>query len=377
MSLFRIFWLVIAVITIWIFYESLFVVSETRQVVVTQFGEPIKAIQDPGLYFKAPWQDARYFDRRLIRWDGETNEIPTQDKRFIWLDATARWRIIDPLKFMKSVGDERGAQSRLDDVIDSVVRQFITENRLIEIVRSDTSSAIINRIREERQRMDESATGMGGVQDEDLEFRITRGREKIMDDMLRRAQPIIANEYGIELRDVRIKRINYVEEVRKNVYARMISERNKMAERYRSEGQGERSRILGDMERELLTIQSEAERRAREVEGDGDAQAAKIYAEATNLDPDFFSFNRTLQTYARTMGETTRMVLTTNSEYYRYLMKRGSNETPGVVELSRRLREAQDALARIKTIQNSLTKPPAGTGGASPASASPTGAAAP
>ncbi len=287
--------------------NSIYVVSETNQVIITQFGEPIgDTVTKPGLHMKAPFiQKTNYFEKRWLEWDGDPNEIPTKDKKYIWVDMYARWRISDPLIFFQRVRDERRAQSRIDDIIDGETRNAVANYDLIEIVRST------NRKFEETE---ESA--VLDVATAILE--IETGREKI-------AQIIMENssqktpEIGVELRDVRIKRVNYVEAVQREVFRRMIAERQRIAAKYRSEGDGESAKILGQKERELKKIQSEAYRQAQEIKGKADAEATKIYASAYNLDPEFYQFMKTLEMYVASLGKDTWLLLTTESEFLKYL----------------------------------------------------------
>jgi len=287
---------------------SVYIVDETRQVVITQFGQPIgEPIKSAGLHFKRPFvQKANYFERRILEWDGSPNQVPTKDKRYIWVDTTARWRIADPLKFLQSVGDETGAHARLDDIIDSSTRDSITNHLLIEVLR-DTNRLL--------ERAEEAEEVLGA--EEALE-RIEVGREKLTRGILEQAQELVP-QYGIELIDVRIKRINYVEEVRKKVYERMISERQRAAEKYRSEGEGKKAEIEGEMEKELNRITSEAYRKAQEIQGEADAKAIKIYADAYSKDPEFYSFLKTLETYKETIDEKSTIILSTDSDYFEYL----------------------------------------------------------
>ena len=287
--------------------EGLYVVNEAEQAIVTQFGKPVGDVVKPGLHLKLPFvQNVNRFEQRILKWDGDPNQIPTKDKKFIWVDTTARWRIVDPLLFYKTVATEGGAQSRLDDIIDSVVRDAVSGRLLVELVRgSDYASP--DGV-EERFEVD-------GVEipREDLV-----GREEILAGLLDKARASTP-EYGIELLDVQIKRINYVEQVRTRVYERMINERKKVAAQYRSEGEGEKAEILGQMERELKQIRSEAYRLALEIRGAADAEAAAIYAEAYNQDKDFYAFLRTLESYKKSIKENGRLVISTDADYYRYL----------------------------------------------------------
>lgn len=299
---------ILVVLGLVVISSSVYVVDETQQVVITQFGKPIgEPIRTAGLRFKRPFvQKVNYFEKRILQWDGSPNEIPTRDKRYIWVDTTARWRITDPLKFFESVGNETGAHGRLDDIIDSATRDFITNHVLIEALRNT------NRLLERGEQAEEV---LGA---EEALDRIAVGREALTRGILKQAQQLVP-QFGIELIDVRIKRINYVEDVRRKVYDRMISERNRAAEKYRSEGQGKKAEIEGEMEKELDRIESEAYREAQEIQGDADAAAIKIYAQAYSKDPEFYSFLKTLETYKKTIDERTTIILSTDSDYFGYL----------------------------------------------------------
>ncbi len=300
--------IVIVILALITMFSAAYVVDETEQVVMTQFGKLVgEPIKEPGLYFKVPLiQKTNYFAKNLLDWDGDAGQIPTLGKTFIHVDTFGRWRITDPLLFFQTVNNTTGALGRLDDILDSAVRNLITSYPLIETVRMtnrelDTFKIQGEEIQEERR--------LGGVK---------TGRRKITKAILDQAQPKLA-EFGIELVDIKIKRLNYVEEVRKSVYQRMIAERKQMAEKFRSEGQGEAREIEGDAEKELKKIQSEAYRTAQEIKGKADAQAAAIYAGAFGKDPEFYSFNQSLEVYAETMDEQTTLVLSTDSEFLRYL----------------------------------------------------------
>ncbi|MBU1061421.1 MAG: protease modulator HflC [Candidatus Omnitrophica bacterium] len=298
-------------VLIMVFFLSgtIYTVDETQQVVITQFGEPIgEPITEAGLYFKVPFiRQANYFEKRLLQWDGNPNQIPTKDKRYIWVDTTARWKIVDALKFMQSVTNEVGAHARLDDIVDSATRDYITGQNLVEIVRNS------NRIVESRVSDGEDEVK---ASDEALET-IMVGRDAITRGILKQAS-VIAPQYGIEMVDVRIKRISYVKEVRDKVYERMISERKRAAERYRSEGQGKKREIEGQMGKELKEIQSMAYKTAEELKGKADAEAIDIYADAYNMDPEFYSFVKTLDTYRNTINDETTIILSPDSEYLEY-----------------------------------------------------------
>jgi membrane protease subunit HflC len=289
--------------------QPFYILYEGKQAIITQFGQPIgNAITKAGLHFKIPFiQKVTYFEKRILEWDGYPSQIPTKDKKYIWVDTTARWKIKDPLKFFQSVYDERGAQARLDDIIDAAVRDAVTSHNLIEIVRSS------NRLVEEFEKLEK---GEEFIEEGALE-RIKVGRDKMREEIVRKATKDVV-QYGIELIDVRIKRINYVEEVRKKVYERMIAERKRAAEKYRSEGRGIRAEIEGRTEKELKGILSQAYKDAQKIKGQADAESTKIYADAYSKDPQFYSFLKTMETYKNTVDGNTTLILTTDSEYFKY-----------------------------------------------------------
>jgi membrane protease subunit HflC len=291
---------------------TLYTLGEGQQAVIVQFGRPVgDLVTEAGLHVKLPFvQEVRRFEKRLLIWDGDPNQIPTKGREFIWVDTTARWRIADAKKFLESVATERGAQSRLDDIIDSVVRDQVSGSELVELVRS--TSWVIPK--------GEALEEVPAELEEELKKKIARGREEITRIILAEARKIIP-QYGIELVDVRIKRLNYVESVREKVYARMISERKRIAARFRSEGEGRSAEILGTMEKELRQIRSTAYRRVQEVRGKADAEATRIYGAAYNRDPEFYAFSRTLEAYKEGQNKNSTLILTTDSDYYRYLKK--------------------------------------------------------
>ena len=290
---------------------AMYIVDETQQVVITQFGKPIgKPIAESGLHFKMPFiQKIHYFEKRILEWDGDPNQIPTKDKKYIWIDTTARWRIADALKFLQSVTSETGAHGMLDDIIDSATRDFITKNNLVETIRDTNRIIDKSAIEEKDETSDQIAV--------ELE-RVESGRNALTRNILEEASKIMP-QYGIELVDVRIKRINYVSEVQKKVFERMISERKRMAEKYRAEGQSKKAEIEGQMQKELSRISSEAYKIAEEIKGTADAEATKIYANGYNKDPEFYSFLETLDTYKETIDENTTIILSTDTEYFDYL----------------------------------------------------------
>ncbi|MAZ69606.1 MAG: protease modulator HflC [Porticoccus sp.] len=294
-----------------IVFSSAFVVDEAEQAIIVQFGEPQgDVISTPGLHWKLPFvQEVRRYDRRLLVWDGDVSQIPTLGREFIQVDTTARWRIVDPLQFLRSVRDERGGRTRLDDIIDSVVRDIISGTELEEIVRSGDWDVDVDELDEVEQDRD----------DVSLTKRPKLGREKLESEILKSASKLMS-DLGIELKDVRIKRINYIDSVRRQVENRMISERQAIAERFRAEGQGRSLEITGEMERELRRINSEAAREAEEIRGDADAEAISIYGEAFGADPEFYAFIRTLETY-KALGDNATLMIRSDSDFFRYLEK--------------------------------------------------------
>ncbi|MDN5278290.1 MAG: modulator of FtsH protease HflC [Clostridiales bacterium] len=292
---------IVLAIILFVVFSSAFVVREGEQAIVTRFGKPVGETRHAGLNFKVPFIDeASFFEKKILKWDGDPNQITTKEKKFIWVDATARWRIKDPLLFMKTVATQQGAHSRLDDIVDSVVRDAVSGNYLVDLVRG----ASYEQVAEETETM---------IDDENR-----KNREEIIGDILARARESTP-DYGIDLIDVQIKRLNYVEQVRERVYERMISERNKVAAEYRSEGEGTKAEILGQMGKELKKIRSEAYRTSVEIKGEADARAARIYADAFSRDPEFYSFYRSLESIEKAVGSNSKLVLSADSEIYGYL----------------------------------------------------------
>jgi membrane protease subunit HflC len=289
--------------------SSVFIVQEKDQVVITQFGKPVgEAITEPGMYFKAPLiQVANYFEKRVMEWNGDPNQVPTKDKKFIFVDTYARWQITDPLQFFKRLTNERNAQSRIDDILDGDTRDFIANNDIEEAVRTS------NRVPES------SDTEIIG----DSLAKINVGRDSIQQMILSSANKQ-AVELGIRILDFRFKRINYVQEVQNQVYERMKSERFRIADKFRSEGQGEASRINGEKERELKNIQSIAFRDAEMIKGKADASATSIYAKAydrSSQSKSLYSFLKSMETFEKTFNEETSIFISTDSELYKYLKK--------------------------------------------------------
>jgi len=304
--------LVILTVLFIVIVDALYLVNETEQVVITQFGKPVgEAKVTPGLKIKIPFiQKINFFEKRYMEWDGDPNQVPTKDKKFIFVDAYARWQITDPLQFFKRLTDERGAQSRLDDILDGETRDYIAGHNLEEVVRTS------NRV--------PMPSGAIGEEIGDTLSDITVGRQKI-EDMILKSSNEKASDLGIVILDMRLKHLSYVEEVQTQVYERMKSERFRIAEKFRSEGQGEASRINGEKERDLKAIQSEAFRKAEEIKGAADAKAAAIYTGVYNQSAasrNLYGFLKSMETFEKTFDSTTTIILSTKSELYKYLTGR-------------------------------------------------------
>jgi membrane protease subunit HflC len=299
--------IIIALLLAVVLRGAFYVVREPQQVVVTQFGKPVgDPIMDPGLKFKIPFiQKVHRFEKRFLEWDGDANELPTKDKRFIWVDTYARWRITDPLLFFQRLRDERGAQTRLDDILDGETRNAIANHMLVELIRTTNREVVSSELDQDETKLDD----------------IKVGRNAIREIVLAAAQSR-TSDLGIEILDVQFKRINYVEEVRRTVYERMIAERRRIADRFRSEGEGEASRIQGEKERELKRIQSEAYKEAREIIGLSDALATSIYAAAYDRSADsreFYQFLKTMEIYGQALDAETTLIMSTDGEFYKFL----------------------------------------------------------
>ena len=302
----------LAILGLLVLLDSVYVVSETNQVIITQFGEPMGgAVNTAGLHMKVPFiQKTNYFEKRWLEWDGDPNQIPTKDKKYIWVDTYCRWRISDPLVFFQRVKDERGAHSRIDDIVDGETRNAIANFDLIEIVRSTNREFEKT---EDTTILDQTGAAMD---------KIFLGREKISAIILEKASKI-TTQFGVELKDVRMKRVNYVDEVQQKVFERMIAERKRIAAKYRSEGDGKSAEILGQKERELKRIHSEAYKTTQEIMGKADGEAARLYAQAYNLDPEFYQFMKSLDAYRTSLEKETWLMLSTESEFLKYLKSSG------------------------------------------------------
>ena len=298
----RITLVLILILLIFVTINGVYILQEGRQAIITQFGRPVgQPVTEAGLHFKLPFvQEVTYFEKKILIWDGDPNQIPTNDKTFVYLDVTARWRIADALVFLQAVNNEARAQTILDDIIDGTVRDLVNKNDLVEIIRSSDFSP---------ETMTNSA-----VELEKLQY----GRD-VISTMIHEAASKITPKYGIELVDVMFKRVNYIESVRRKVYDRMISERKRIAAEKRSLGEGQKAEIMGKVKREFQVIISSAKREAEEIKGQADAEAASIYAEAYNQDKEFYSFYKSLESYKNAIGENTKLIIPLDSEFYKYL----------------------------------------------------------
>lgn len=287
-----------------------YTVDETQQVVITRFSKVNRTVKEPGLKFKLPMVErAVIFPRNLQEWDGDPGEVPTRDKTYIYVDTFARWKIVDPVLFFKTIGfPVELAGPRLNEIIDPAVQNLITSNRLIESVRNSNRELDTFEIGLEENEQKKQRTA----------YTVKIGRQRIDEMILKEAQPKLG-KFGIELVDVKIKRLNYREEVRRSVYDRMIAERKQIAQKFRSEGKGEAQKILGDKELDLKKIRSEAYRRSQEIKGRADAEATRLYADAFGRDPEFYSFVKTLEIYDEALDKESTLILSTESDLLKYL----------------------------------------------------------
>jgi len=305
-SIIKTLFLIVIAAGILLVYSAAYVVDETEQVLITQFGRVVgKPVTLPGLKFKLPFlQVANFFPKNLLTWDGEPGQVPTKDKTYIWVDAFARWKIVDPIKYFQTVTHEIAAIERLDDLIDPAMMNLVTSYPLVESVRNTD------------RRMD-TLESMVDEHKERVQYKVDLGRDEITKRILKQASEKLT-QFGIELVDVKIKRINYIENVRDAVYNRMIAERNQIAEKYRAEGQGEASNIRGEKEKELQVIKSQAYKDSQTIKGEADATATKIYADAYSKDPEFYAFVKTMEVYKETLKKDTSLVLSTDSDFMKY-----------------------------------------------------------
>jgi membrane protease subunit HflC len=299
-------------IVIYVLMSSIYTVSEVEQMIITQFGKPVgEPVMSAGLKVKVPFiQEVNPIDKRVLEWDGNPSDMPTKDKLYISVDLFARWRITDPLQYFLRLRDERSAQSRLDDILGSETRNAVAKHELIEIIRTTK-----DRVPLRDTLLTEAERDMGSL------VPIQKGRKLVEQEIFTAAAEKV-QVFGIELLDIRFKRINYNESVRPKIYDRMISERRQIAERFLSEGNGEAARIRGNRVRDLNKIQSEAYRAVEEIRGVADAKATEIYARAYNQSPEavaFYEFTRTMQSYKSIIEENTTLVLSTDSDLFKFL----------------------------------------------------------
>ena len=302
---------------------SVYTLSEWEQAIITQFGRPVGSpVTEAGLHFKLPFiQLVRRLDKRILNWDGYPNQIPTKDKKYIWVDTTARWRITDPLLFIQTVQTEAGARLRLDGILDAVTRDTISNHNLVEAVRN--SNSILDRLAE-KQKAQKKEELQPGSEEEEVTGEIERvivGRESLSGIIIEKARAGL-KEFGIAIIDVQLRRIAYEASVEAKVYERMISERQRIAQKIRSVGLGEQSKIQGKINKDLLGIESEAYRKAQSIKGEADAKAIRIYASSMNADPDFYQFTRTLEAYRKAIPAGSTLILSTDNKFLELLRKK-------------------------------------------------------
>ena len=313
--MFRTFFLIGIIIFLVLGFSSIFIIDETEQAVVTQFGKPVGgAITDAGIHFKTPLiQTVIKFDKRILEWDGSANEIPTLDNKYIFIDAFARWRISDALQFYKSAKNEMLAQSRLDDILDGAVRDEIANRTMVEIIRSTNRVMLIKDV-------ESSSVNVNDKIEEDIS--IEGARLTIINSILESvSKRLLDLNMGIEILDVQLKRINYNRQVQEQVFKRMISGQNQIAEKYRAQGQGKKQEILGMQVQRKKEIISGAYLESQRIKGEADADATRIYAEAYGKSPEFYNFIKTLETYSNTLDSSTQFILSTDNPYLKYLEK--------------------------------------------------------
>ena len=316
----------IALVGVFVLGSSIYTVDEVEQVIITQFGKPVgEPVTTAGLKFKTPFiQEVNPIDKRVLEWDGAPSDMPTKDKLYISVDLFARWRIVDPLQYFLRLRDERSAQSRLDDILGSETRNAVAKHELIEIIRTtkDRVPLLDTALGDAVLPSTEKGLNMGAL------VPIEKGRKLVEQEIFKAAAEKVG-VFGIELLDIRFKRINYNASVRPKIYDRMISERRQIAERFLSEGNGEAARIRGNRVRDLNKIQSEAYRQVEEIRGLADAKATEIYASAYNQNPqavEFYEFTRTMASYPAIIGESTTIVLSTDSDLFKFLKGMSPNK---------------------------------------------------
>lgn len=307
--------IIVAAFIIFACTGPVYILNEGEQVVVTRLGKIVGAHKDAGLYLRVPFIDKlTKYPKLVLSLDGDEQRIPTKENQFIIVDTTARWRISDPAKFYENFTTLDSAYNKLSDIIDSSTRTVITQNRLSEIVRS---SNIINETKEAEEENEEAKEIEGLVSatyDNEL---VSKGRGELCKQMTAEANKLVP-EYGVELIDIVPRQIKYSDELTESVYSRMIKDRNQVAQAYRSLGQGKKTEWLGKLDNEKRTIASDAYRKAEEIKGNADAQAAKIYSEAYNRDPEFYTFWKSLESYKKTLAGSDA-TYSTNMDYFKYL----------------------------------------------------------
>jgi modulator of FtsH protease HflC len=319
--------LVVVVIAVIVLASSLYTIDEGNQVVITRFGSIVGTHTEAGIYFKIPFLDkTTKYTKLILSLDGDPQRIPTKEKQFIVVDTTSRWRISDPVKFYQSFTTVDNAYNRLSDIVDSATRTIITQNRLSEIVRSSNIINDIKNSEKENEAEDEDSKAIEDLVNTNTDSElIQKGRNVLCKEMTAEANKLVP-DFGIELIDIVPRQIKYSDELTESVYNRMIKERNQVAQAYRSRGEGKKAEWLGRVESEKLAISSSAYKKAEEIKGNADAQAAAIYAEAYNKDPEFFTFWRSMESYKTTL-KNADVTYSTNMDYFKYLYN--SNGTNG------------------------------------------------
>ncbi|MBD63808.1 MAG: HflC protein [Halobacteriovoraceae bacterium] len=302
-------------------WSGMYIVTEGRQAIITQLGKPVgEPINEAGLYFKIPFiQETKFVDKRILTWDGLPNQVTAKDKKFINVDTTARWRIVDTLKFIQTVQNEAGAKSKLDSILDGATRDVISSQNLVEAVRN--SNSIIEKIEEKKAEIERKKKAGEPIVEEEVSGEIAKidvGREQLSQMILKKAKDDLAN-LGIELIDVQLRRISYEQSVEKKVYERMISERQRIAEKIRSIGKGEKAKIEGRINKELKQIESQAYKQAEIIKGKADAKAAAIYSKSLNKNRKFYDFTRSMEAYKKSLSEDTKLILSSEAEFFKYL----------------------------------------------------------
>tara|TARA_Y100000768_G_scaffold388969_1_gene389479 strand:- start:10234 stop:11199 length:966 start_codon:yes stop_codon:yes gene_type:complete len=312
--------LIVLFICLLVVKQSFYILTEAEQAIITQFGRPVsKNITGAGMHFKLPWQTVIVRDKRILTWNGNPNQIPTKDKKYIKVDTTARWKIVDVLKFIQTVRNETGAASRLDTILDGVTRDIISNHNLVEAVRN--SNAIIDSIKKMQEEVQKLRAQGEAVVEEEFSGEIEEievGREQLSSMIVDRAEPEL-QELGIQLIDVQLRRISYEESVEQKVYDRMISERKRIAQKIRSIGKGEKAQIEGRLEKDKVEIESQAYKEAQQIRGEAEARSFKIYADALGSDQKFYDFIRSMEAYKKAIKPDSKLLLSSDSDFLKFL----------------------------------------------------------